>query len=239
MALFTVQPGRSFHSVQEVYAVDKPRLSISGWYHGCTPPDGADAASLNQLKGKAPPPSGPARGKNAPLDSPGKSGGPVEVGAGGLRSEQDYVTGNAAPLPGVGTGSQGAGRAAAVPEGSTACMEPAGAEEADMEFTAEEQALLQRWINPVYLGRSAERKMVAQWEATSCVELRRFLRDDVAAPVRLSLCRFAEVAGDSVPSQNHISSARIGGVSKARHMGAAQNLQGESLLSAIQRFGVP
>lgn len=31
MALFTVQPGRSFHAVQEVYAQERPRLSISGW----------------------------------------------------------------------------------------------------------------------------------------------------------------------------------------------------------------
>ncbi len=30
MAMFTVQPGRSFHAVQEVLAEDKPRLSISG-----------------------------------------------------------------------------------------------------------------------------------------------------------------------------------------------------------------
>ena len=33
MAFFTVQPGRSFHAVQEVFADGKPRLSISGWYH--------------------------------------------------------------------------------------------------------------------------------------------------------------------------------------------------------------
>ena len=38
MAFFTVQPGRSFHSVQEVFAADKPRLSISGWYHAAAPP---------------------------------------------------------------------------------------------------------------------------------------------------------------------------------------------------------
>ncbi|KAJ3039827.1 hypothetical protein HDV00_011735 [Rhizophlyctis rosea] len=31
-AFFTVQPGHSFHSVEEVVA-DKPRLSISGWFH--------------------------------------------------------------------------------------------------------------------------------------------------------------------------------------------------------------
>ena len=33
MAMFTVLPGRSFHSVQEVFSENKPRLSISGWYH--------------------------------------------------------------------------------------------------------------------------------------------------------------------------------------------------------------
>ena len=48
MALFKVQPGRSYHSVQEVFA-DKPRLSISGWFHGRTPPEGSEGASLQQL----------------------------------------------------------------------------------------------------------------------------------------------------------------------------------------------
>lgn len=32
LAFFTVQPGLSFHDVEEVY-VDKPRMSISGWFH--------------------------------------------------------------------------------------------------------------------------------------------------------------------------------------------------------------
>lgn len=32
LAVFTVQPGLSFHDVEEVY-VNKPRLSISGWFH--------------------------------------------------------------------------------------------------------------------------------------------------------------------------------------------------------------
>ena len=32
MALFEVQPGMSFHSVQEVFC-DRPRSSIRGWYH--------------------------------------------------------------------------------------------------------------------------------------------------------------------------------------------------------------
>lgn len=32
LAFFTVQPGLSFHDVEEVF-VDKPRISISGWFH--------------------------------------------------------------------------------------------------------------------------------------------------------------------------------------------------------------
>jgi hypothetical protein len=50
MAFFTVQPGRSFHSVQEVFAADKPRLSISGWYHAAAPPEGSELATLTQLQ---------------------------------------------------------------------------------------------------------------------------------------------------------------------------------------------
>lgn len=59
MVLFTVQPGVSFHAVQEV-ASKAPRLSISGWFHAASPPEGADSnASLAQLQsasaGCAPP----------------------------------------------------------------------------------------------------------------------------------------------------------------------------------------
>ncbi|CAM9393298.1 unnamed protein product [Choristocarpus tenellus] len=37
MVLFAVQPGRSFHDVQEVYNEHKPRLAVSGWFHGALP----------------------------------------------------------------------------------------------------------------------------------------------------------------------------------------------------------
>eukprot|EP01045_Picozoa_sp_COSAG04_P006455 COSAG04_NODE_317_length_16987_cov_33.718025_13_plen_611_part_00 len=50
MAIFAVQPGRSYHAVQEVYTERSPRLSIQGWYHAAAPPPGADMASLSQLK---------------------------------------------------------------------------------------------------------------------------------------------------------------------------------------------
>ena len=49
MLIFAVQPGRSYHSVQEVFNSEKPRISISGWYHATTPPVGSDKSSLKQI----------------------------------------------------------------------------------------------------------------------------------------------------------------------------------------------
>jgi prolyl 3-hydroxylase /prolyl 3,4-dihydroxylase len=154
MALFTVQPGRSFHAVQEVFTDTKPRLSISGWFHGTTPPRGADAASLNQLKGAT----------------------PMELAAASV------LDGFTWPSEESLTGFHALPHAAAV-----------GGVDGDVgALTDDERALLARWINPVYLGRSAERKMVAQWETSSCVELRSFLRSDVVAPVS-RLCMIVEI----------------------------------------------
>lgn len=34
MAMFKVQAGKSFHSIQEVFTSEKPRMSIQGWFHG-------------------------------------------------------------------------------------------------------------------------------------------------------------------------------------------------------------
>ena len=50
MVLFAVQPGRSFHAVQEQLGA-QPRLAISGWFHARAPPAGAEtAATLAQLE---------------------------------------------------------------------------------------------------------------------------------------------------------------------------------------------
>lgn len=132
MALFAVLPGRSFHSVQEVFNPDKPRLSVSGWYHGTTPPEGAEQATLAQLK--------------------------------------------AAP-------------SAAAPQGGKAAFEvfPTLAHAVSQEtarLTDPEREFLARWINPEYLKRGSIGSMVAQWEKASCVQLHKFLRADVAEPVR-------------------------------------------------------
>jgi len=50
MAYFVVKPGVSFHSVQEVFNVDKPRLSIQGWYHAKEQPIDIENATLQRLK---------------------------------------------------------------------------------------------------------------------------------------------------------------------------------------------
>ena len=49
IVFFVVQPGISFHAVQEVFSRDKPRMSISGWFHAEMPPEYNELATLNQL----------------------------------------------------------------------------------------------------------------------------------------------------------------------------------------------
>lgn len=137
MALFAVLPGRSFHSVQEVFNPNKPRLSISGWYHGTTPPEGAERATLAQLK------AAPSTSADAP-------------GAGAAAGAAFEVF---PPLP------------HAVSEESA-------------RLSADERQFLGRWINPLYLERGSIGSMVAQWEKSSCVQLHKFLRQDVAERVR-------------------------------------------------------
>jgi hypothetical protein len=49
LAFFVVEPGFSFHSVQEVLG-DRPRLSLQGWYHAKEPPKNMEDATLQRLK---------------------------------------------------------------------------------------------------------------------------------------------------------------------------------------------
>lgn len=53
LAIFKVEPGKSFHSIQEVYTKEKPRMSIQGWYHAPEPPEMAKLATLQQLQARA------------------------------------------------------------------------------------------------------------------------------------------------------------------------------------------
>ena len=44
MAMFKVQAGKSFHSIQEVMTSEKPRMSLQGWFHGPLPDDSQKVA---------------------------------------------------------------------------------------------------------------------------------------------------------------------------------------------------
>jgi len=50
LAFFEVRPGKSFHSVQEVYNGERPRMSIQGWFHAREKPGNFEMASLERLK---------------------------------------------------------------------------------------------------------------------------------------------------------------------------------------------
>ena len=81
LVLFRVQPGVSYHAVQEI-ASRQPRLSISGWFHAATPPEGADSlATLAQLeRGAAGAGGGPrARALRRPLPQPSRPLTPAQV----------------------------------------------------------------------------------------------------------------------------------------------------------------
>jgi hypothetical protein len=71
----------SYHAVQEI-ASRQPRLSISGWFHAATPPEGADSlATLAQLeRGAAGAGGGPrARALRRPLPQPSRPLTPAQV----------------------------------------------------------------------------------------------------------------------------------------------------------------
>jgi Rps23 Pro-64 3,4-dihydroxylase Tpa1-like proline 4-hydroxylase len=76
LAFFGVEPGRSFHAIQEVApGAPSPRMAIQGWFHAPAPPPGAELATLRQLQ---------ARGGDAAADyepfSPVEQGGGADPG---------------------------------------------------------------------------------------------------------------------------------------------------------------
>jgi Rps23 Pro-64 3,4-dihydroxylase Tpa1-like proline 4-hydroxylase len=53
LAFFGVEPGRSFHAIQEVApGAPSPRMAIQGWFHAPAPPPGAELATLRQLQAR-------------------------------------------------------------------------------------------------------------------------------------------------------------------------------------------
>ena len=138
MAMFTVLPGRSFHSVQEVFVEHKPRISISGWYHRDTPPEGFEHASLNQLQSRK------GEDDKSPFD----------------------------PLP-----------TSAENEAKQQEEEKEEEDEENFELAPEEIEFLSKYISAAYLRPDMMKKMNEQFCEDSSVQLREFLRADIAQPL--------------------------------------------------------
>lgn len=140
MAIFGVKPGRSYHSVQEVYTDRTPRLSIQGWYHAAVPPPDIEKASLTQLKtsGSGDSPS------FTPL--PGVVRYPEPEG-GAVASEPAAATEGAAAAAEKSAGGEGC-IGGDRPRVTTAELEAYAAawalSDADKQFLAE-------WVHPTYL----------------------------------------------------------------------------------------
>ena len=50
MAMFKVQAGKSFHSIQEVMTSEKPRMSLQGWFHGSGQVTGKQDEDMESVK---------------------------------------------------------------------------------------------------------------------------------------------------------------------------------------------
>ena len=181
MAFFTVQPGRSFHAVQEVFADGKPRLSISGWYHAAAPPEGSERATLTQLK---------TRGAD---------------GAGDDDEIAEFV-----PFPSaIQAVIAAAAQASAEAKGDAAASEDAEDDEA-LGPDADDLKYLARWVNPEYLHPENVLKIREKMEEDSSVQMREFLLPEIAAALRAATRREDEaekLGGGRVPAR----SAGVGG----------------------------
>ena len=173
MAFFTVQPGRSFHSVQEVFAQDKPRLSISGWYHAAEAPKGSEHATLTQLQTRT------AGGDDDIEDFTPFPAAIAAIVKEAAAAEEDKKTGG-----GGGDENEDEDK----DEMDDECLQ-IWPDKTDLEYLAQ-------WVNPEYLEATNMSQIRAKMEEDSSVQLREFLLPGIAAAVRRATR--AEDVGDVV-----------------------------------------
>ena len=161
MAFFTVQPGRSFHSVQEVFAEDKPRLSISGWYHAAEAPKGSEHATLTQLQTRT--------GGDDDIEDftpfPAAIAAIVKEAA---AAEEDKKAGGGQAEKNDGDGEEH--------DEDEDCLQ-IWPDKEDLEYLA-------RWVNPEYLQAENVLQIRAKMEEDSSVQLKEFLIPERAAAIR-------------------------------------------------------
>jgi prolyl 3-hydroxylase /prolyl 3,4-dihydroxylase len=190
-AFFAVQPGRSYHSVQEIFS-DKPRLSIQGWYHGPDAVKGSDLASLNQIM------------KTGDDKSPFV---PIAYADASSSSSSSSSSSNGCVLKQF------------LPENDTA----------EITLTSEELAELGKYINATYLKDVAIEKINDKFCSDSSVQLKNFLREDLAEEILSAAKKSDEVdrLGNGQPSLDYTAGiseeggskwAIVGPTHKRRHL---------------------
>lgn len=175
MAFFTVQPGLSFHDVEEVY-VNKPRMSISGWFH--IPQRGEEGFIEGELEETQ------AKSSLQQLESD-------EL------QEYDYPK---RLFVNVDEAETEAGRK------QIESIEEADDEEAKTNLlSADEIAYLSKYLNPVLLQHKPLLQLSAQFLSESVVEVRDFLNSEFASVLKHAIDGVDyddEDAGIKVPSRS-------------------------------------
>lgn len=156
MAMFVVQPGVSYHSVQEVTSREgKARMSISGWFHAPQAPKGVDSdASLAQLR--------LGKGQDAVKDHVGF------VDVVGEREEKEAEK--------EGDGKEKEREAADARALRLASVEP----------TEKDLAHLARYVSAAYLRPQAWAAVRRKFEEDGSVQLHGFLRPELARALALA-----------------------------------------------------
>lgn len=171
LSFFAVQPGKSFHDVEEVYPPPRGRpdedgkrvrMAISGWYH--IPQEGEDGyeegleqtlsekSSLSQLQGKEADEFDEPRSQFMRFDEMNQKKNPLEEDP----SRSVVLAAPAAPA---------------------ASEDPSVLTEADLD-------LLLQYISPSYLTPEMTDRLASSFEENSFFQLDRFLCDSFAKPLR-------------------------------------------------------
>jgi hypothetical protein len=161
MAYFAVKPGVSFHSVQEVFVCDRPRLSIQGWYHAIDTPCQIENATLQQLKTKS----------------------SYGSGDGGVGGEQD-TEGVFEPLVMMMTSEECAASSSASSSSSNGSGGNHNIDNINSdELNVADRTFLGRYMNSTYLTIKSMNEIRERFEDESSVKLRHFLTDEWIAVI--------------------------------------------------------
>ncbi|KAI9340184.1 Oxoglutarate and iron-dependent oxygenase degradation C-term-domain-containing protein [Zopfochytrium polystomum] len=166
VAMFAVQPGLSFHAVSEVLAVKegRERPSISGWFHFRQPED-----ELVEPLGEG------EEGED--WEEEGAAEGLEENTA--EASLEQLMADDGRPFAALPPLSFRGG-----PDSSSSSDDSIPDDADDAPLTPSEVATLAEFVNPTYLSAPTIASLNARFVAESAVQLREFLRAELAAAVR-------------------------------------------------------